>query len=313
MYQGTLHPIFLEILAGKTVKNCKFVCLPTLFRLKLAKNVDLSNMKNAAILNHLMQLASKLALQPGEVTRIASSVGKIKGKLEKWFENDGLKEVRAFGSYDRDTLISRLVDTNSDIDIMIVFDEKKWESQTYLNKLKSFAEEHYSKAERYQDHPTIVIEDEKIKFELVPCIYKEETTFFLEKYLVPQRQNSELEWIKTEPDYLKNKLNEFVKTKPTLINLILLFKYWNLSNGSIYKTFKIESFMIDKFDYEEALDYNFFKLIDDLNYSNTDTQNNINRATKKQKDRIELLLDNDMEEYALLEIQKILPAVNVAS
>lgn len=267
-------------------------------------------MENTAILNYLEFLARKLALQPGEVTQIATSVSKIKEKLEKWFEYDGLKEVRTFGSYDRDTLISRLVDSNSDVDIMVIFDEKRWESQTYLNKLKSFAEEHYPKAERYQDHPTIVIEDEKIKFELVPCIYKEESTFLLEKYLVPQRQNSELEWIKTEPDYLKNKLNKFVNTKPTLINLILLFKYWNLCNGSLYKTFKIESFMIDKFDYEEALDYNFFKLIDNLNYSNTDAQNDLNRVIKKQKDRIELLLENDMEEYALLETQKILPLIN---
>ena len=221
-------------------------------------------MENASILNYLDLLVQKLALQPAEVARIASSVGKIKGKLEKWFENDGLKEVRTFGSYDRGTLISRLVDTNSDIDIMVIFYEKKWESQTYLNKLKSFAEEHYPKAERYQDHPTIVIEDEKIKFELVPCVFKEETFFLEEKYLVPQRQNSELEWIETEPDFLMNKLNEYVKTKPTLINLILLFKYWNLCNGSQYKTFKIERFIIDKFDYEEALDYNFFRLIDKL-------------------------------------------------
>ncbi|MBI3519045.1 MAG: nucleotidyltransferase domain-containing protein [Bacteroidetes bacterium] len=266
-------------------------------------------MENTAILNYLELLVEKLTLQPGEGTRITGSVNKIKGKLEKWFENDGLKEVRAFGSYDRGTLISRLVDTNSDVDIMVIFDEKRWESQTYLNKLKNFAEEHYPKAERYQDHPSIVIEDEKIKFELVPCIYKEETFFLEEKYLVPQRQNSELEWIKTEPDYLKNKLNEFVNTKPTLINLILLFKYWNLCNSYLYKTFKIESFIINKFDYEEALDYNFFKLIDNLNYSNTDNQNSLNKVLKKQKDRIELLLNNDMEEYALLEIQKILPKI----
>ncbi len=267
-------------------------------------------MTNQAVLSHLITLSAQLVLPTEEKDKIETSVKAIKDKLLAYFADDGLKEVKPFGSFDRNTLLSRKADSESDVDILIVFDEKKWEAQTYLTKLKKFAEDNYSRSDNYQDHPTIVIELNHIKFELTPCIFKDETLFVGAKYLIPKKENSELEWIKTEPNLIKNKIDEFKETKNTLVDLIIIFKYWNFANKSPYKTFKVENFVIDKFDYEEGLDYNFFRIIDRLNYlKDTEAQNDLNRKTKKHKENMELLLENNMEEYALMEIQKILPSL----
>lgn len=268
-------------------------------------------MTNTSVLSYLTELSAKLPLPKEERDKIETSLKTIKDKLVLCFFDDGLKEVKPFGSFDRNTLLSRKVDSESDVDILIVFDEKKWEAQTYLNKLKKFAEDNYPRADNYQDHPTIVIELNHIKFELTPCIYKGESAFVYEKYLIPQKENSQLEWIKTEPYGIKNKIEGFPNTKNTLLNLILIFKYWNFVNQAPYKTFTVEEFIIKRFDYEENLDWNFFNAIEYLNNSNPkDSQNSLNQKTKKQRANIELLLDNDMEEYALMELNKILPPID---
>lgn len=259
---------------------------------------------------YLKELAGKLKLKDYEASSIETSLETIINKLKDYFKEDGLKEVVQFGSYDRDTLLTRKVDEESDVDILIVFDEKRWVSQTYLNKLKEFAETYYKKSEPYQDYPTITIELSKIKFELVPCIYKEE---FLEddKYLIPNPGNTEFEWIKTEPHSLKKQIHKYTKTRPTLIDLILLYKYWNIHHGNLYSTFQVETFLLKHFDFEEDLCYNFYKIIDVLHFDNPEKeQNDLSRRSKEQKEELEQHLNNGNYDKALLLLQEIVPSIN---
>jgi len=261
-------------------------------------------------LNYLTDLAKKLKLGETENNSIQGSLTAIMEKLKDYFKDDGLKKVIAFGSYDRDTLLTRKVDTESDVDILIVFEEKRWVSQTYLNKLKEFAETYYKKSEPYQDYPTITIELAKIKFELVPCIYKEE---LLEddKYLIPNTGKSDFEWIKTEPSDLKNQINEYPKTKAKLIDLILLYKYWNIHHGRLYSTFQVETFLLKHYHHEGDLCYNFYKIIDALHFDNPQKeQNHLSVETKKVKSNIELLINKGMSDHAFTDLQKIVPPIN---
>jgi predicted nucleotidyltransferase len=261
-------------------------------------------------LKYLIELAQKLKLTTSEAEGIQTSVTAIINKLKDHFKDDGLKEVFAFGSYDRNTLITRKADTESDVDILIVFDEKRWEAQTYLNKLKDFAQTNYPRSEAYQAHPTITIELLKIKFELVPCIYKEE--FFEDgKYLIPNPGKTEFEWIKTEPFSLKDKINNYKNTRPVLIDLILLYKHWNIQNGRPYSTFTVETFLLEHFDYEEDLCYNFYRIIDMLHFNNPEKeQNDISTKAKKMKNDIENLIHNGKQSEALIELAKIVPEIN---
>lgn len=62
---------------------------------------------------------------------------------------------------------------------MIVFDNvNNYTPQTFLTRLKNFAEEYYSRSEIYQDSPAIVLELNHIKFELVSA-YKSYMFYYI--------------------------------------------------------------------------------------------------------------------------------------
>lgn len=123
-----------------------------------------------SINSYLEELSSKLVIKEEEKTKISISVSSIKTKLKKYFGSE-IIDIVVFGSYTRGTILPRKADEESDIDVMVVFEfnSKQYKPQTYLNWLKQFAIEYYSRSEIYQDSPTIVLELNHIKFELVPA------------------------------------------------------------------------------------------------------------------------------------------------
>lgn len=267
-------------------------------------------MSKTPLSDYLKALSKQLVLPPEEKDKIDTSINSISTKLSAFFSGEGVKKLKTFGSFDRDTFLSRKVDVGSDVDGLIIFDEKKWEAQTYFNKLKRFAEETYQKSEVYQDYPTIVIELYHIKFELTPCVYRSESFLYTERYQIPQKDGNEVEWIKTEPFSLKDKIENFDTGKTDLRNLILIFKYWNVCNGKLYQSFHVEKFILKHYDEDESIEYNFFRIIDKLDQDNPkETQNELNKRTQDHKAKIELLLENDMEDYAIMELKKILPEI----
>jgi hypothetical protein len=76
---------------------------------------------------------------------------------------------------------------------MIVFDtsEGQKKPQTYLNRLRRFAELKYSTSEVFQSSPTIVLSLNHISFELVPAIYNY-------GYQIPSPASSWEEWMSTD-------------------------------------------------------------------------------------------------------------------
>lgn len=268
-------------------------------------------MNNELIQKYLNQVAQNLQPSAEEGDRIVKSVSHINDKLTASFAENGLKEVRVFGSFGRGTLLTRKVANGSDIDVLIAFDSKKWVAQTYLTKLKNFAETHYPRSERYQDYPTISIELNHIKFELVPGYFREDSFIYSEAYFIPQKKNSSVEWIKTDPDEMKKRIEKFEdENRKQLISLILLFKYWNLNNQSAYKTYMVEDWVIRHFNPDRAIEHNFFKIIDELNlWNSAKVHNEVNRKVKNHRSKVKLLLENDMEDYALLETKKIIPEI----
>ena len=92
----------------------------------------------------------------------------------------------------------RKVDENSDVDYMIVFDNSNnYKPQTFLDRLKRFTEAKYSTSEIYQSSPTIVLELNKIKFELVPAYNSWGT------YNIPDGNGG---WMPTYPNDFNDKL-----------------------------------------------------------------------------------------------------------
>jgi len=253
--------------------------------------------------SYLNDLASNLIILESEKSSITTSINTIKTRLS-WYFQDQIKDKILFGSYTRETILPRKADENSDIDLMIIFDNTyNYTPQTYLNKLKTFAERYYSTSEIYQSSPTIVLELNHIKFELVPAYINYGT------YNIPNGANS---WMVTDPNGFNtaliscNAINSY-KIKP----LIRLIKHWNIQKNDR----GIASFEIEKKIAENML----FSWITCKSY--TDYAKNALRTIRNYQNGskidsaisyIDKALENEekgMPYSALIEIKKVFPEV----
>ena len=176
--------------------------------------------------SYLQSLGSALVLNSSEKTSISTSVGAIITRLIVYFGSD-VKERKLYGSYVRETILPRKVDEESDVDLMVVFDNpNRYQPQTFLNKLKSFAEFYYKSSEIHQSSPTIVLELNHIKFELTPAYVSNEI------YYIPRNSS---EWMYTDPDVVR------------------ILKHWNIQNN--YR--ELASFSLEKKVAEELM-YAYF-------------------------------------------------------
>jgi len=163
-------------------------------------------------------------------------------RLEAYF-GKGITSHFQFGSYPRGTILPRKADSDSDIDYMIVFDTTDGinKPQTYLDRLKKFAETKYTTSEIFQSSPTIVLSLNHIKFELVPAIYNY-------GYQIPSPASSWADWMPTDPAAADKALQdkniaENSKIKP----LVRLVKYWNAIKGHPFTSFSLEQHIISRY------------------------------------------------------------------
>ena len=261
-----------------------------------------------SVLSYLDNLASNAILSDGEESSIETSISTLQTRLDSYFE-DELKEHFKFGSSTRGTILPRNMDSESDIDYMIVFDDNTYKPQTYLNRLKNFAEYYYSCSEIYQDNPTIVLKLNHIKFELVPAL----STYTEGQYRIPDKANSYSDWIYTNPNYFNKELTEKNKNNNCKIKpMIRLVKYWNADRGHLFYSFLKEKDIVDKYYYNcsNVKDYFFYYMLSmsDSGYKYQKTADEVKRAKK---------IINQVKEYekagypvtAENEIKKLLPEV----
>ena len=256
-----------------------------------------------SVLSHLQNTADSIKIQDSERTAIDTSIGSLSYKLGSYFNNIESKFV--FGSYDRRTILRRSKDPNSDVDYMVVFsDGSSWTPQTLMNRLKKFAEDKYSRSEIYQSSPTVVLELNHIKFELAPA-YSSWGTLY-----IPAPASDYSQWISTNPNTLKDALNEKNRNNQSLIRkLVRLMKYWNVNNGKVYSSYELEKYVIDKsFWLCSNLKEYFYSAVEGLETWNLaqykkDKVNRLKEIVAKTKDYER----NNMPISAESEIKKAIP------
>lgn len=206
-----------------------------------------------SINSYLKDLASDLVLSSSEKDHVSTSLNTINSRLKNYFGSE-IKETKVFGSYVRETILPRKVDENSDIDLMVVFyNSNGYRPQTFLNRLKSFAEYYYSTSIIHQSNPSIVIELQHIKFELTPA-YNTYSSFY-----IPKNQS---DWMMTDPDGFYSELVECNKNNGYKIKpVVRLLKQWNIKKN--YRN--IESFELEKIIASE-LKYAYFSKTTYLDY-----------------------------------------------
>jgi hypothetical protein len=259
---------------------------------------------------YLNSLASALNIAEKEKDSIEKSVSALSSKLQSFFSGN-LKEHFQFGSSVRKTMLPRVADFRSDVDYMIVLNnEDGHKPQTLLNRIKSFAAYHYQRSEIYQSSPTVVLELNHIKFDLVPS-YRAISGASLQ---IPAPASAYEDWIYTYPFGLNYDMEAAHRQSGyELKPAIRLLKYWNAKNGYIYNSFPLEERMIKAgLGWHADVKQCFFAMIDNL-YSGCYA---LTETSQKKVERAKLLVDNvrnyessAMPVTAETEIAKLLPSL----
>lgn len=200
--------------------------------------------------SYLQDLGSSFVLSSDENSSIKISIETLKIRLTSYFGDNVIDKI-IFGSYTRQTILPRKVDENSDIDLMVVFKNPDgYKPQSFLNRLKNFAENKYKSSEIYQSSPTIVLELNHIKFELVP------TCISYGIYYIPKNSS---EWMSTNPNDFNDKLVECNKNNSYKIKpIVRLLKHWNIQKNSRgLASFEIESKIANEMTYAYVLCSNY--------------------------------------------------------
>lgn len=262
-----------------------------------------------SVLSYITDCASQEILTQEEADSINTSFSTITERMLSYFD-DEVKEIIPFGSFTRDTILPRVIDDNSDVDLMIVFKNSNIKPQAYLDRLRKFVETTYSRSEIYQSNPTIVLKLNHIKFDLVPAL-KNLSAFPSYSYKIPAPKSSYINWLETNPVGFNQKLTRVNNSQKNMIKpLIRLVKYWNAFNGYIFDSFEIEKTIVDKSWCADNLKGYLFQYFKDLStlsiFSNQNRSDKITNA-KKIIQNVELLERNKFPEYSEMEIQHLLP------
>lgn len=258
--------------------------------------------------NFLKKVSSDLFIKyaSDERRKIEISMTNIIGKLGDYF-GDQIDESIVFGSYSRDTILPRQFDGNSDIDILIQFntnDYDKLKPESYRNKLKKFAENNYPNSGIIKDHPSIVVELNHIKFDLVPSIF--DVGIIYDSIEIPNKNGG---WMETEPEEFNRKLSEANSSYNSIVKpIIRLLKYWNASNNFPYYSFELETAIADlnfnNDNYESGFLYAIKKLSD---YDLPDWASNKVEVLKNNAKRVKEHLEIGEITKAKKSLERILP------
>ncbi len=258
-----------------------------------------------SVLSYLGNLASLLNIAEREAVNIDRSITTLYMRLGNYFKNGDIKERFRFGSSVRKTMLPRNADPNSDVDYMVVFDNViKYKPQTFISRLKRFAESYYSTSEIYQSSPTVVLVLGHIKFDLVPG-YRNWGSLY-----IPAPRTSYTDWIVTDPLSFNTTIEQANKNANFMLKpMIRLLKYWNANNGYIYESYSLEQKMVNMSFYlcNNLKDY-LFSAID--SFSTWDLP-----EYKRQKVERAKQIVNNVRQYeqrglpipAEAEIKKLLP------
>lgn len=191
-------------------------------------------------LNHINERINKE--NEKEEQSISTSLIYLKMHLNNWSKASEIQEHHEFGSYVRGTKLPKSIDPDTDIDYMVVFDSTRFKPQTYIDKIREFADKYYRASPVHQDHPTMVIELGNVRFEITPAVKLYGASY--PRYNIPAPQQSFLQWIDTYPEEIEQNLRDANRRNNYMLKpLIRLLKYWNVKNGKILTSYKIEQYV----------------------------------------------------------------------
>lgn len=264
---------------------------------------------------YLTSLASQAIIRDAEKQSIQRSIAYLQQKLNIYFGGQ-VDNHFMFGSYVRGTILPRTMDQNSDIDYMVVFKNDDLHPQAYLARLRRFVQQNYQRSEIKQSNPTIVLNLNHIKFELVPAVND-----WWSGLQIPARAADVNNWINTDPTDFNNALVKANKENNNLTKpLVRLLKYWNALNSYVYESYELEKYVVSEGFYMLALfgDFTlenmFYEFIESMSWDWTAPQWKVAKIQKAQS-MVAEIREFQRVGNALLahhRIQKLLPPIQPA-
>ncbi|QXP87469.1 SMODS domain-containing nucleotidyltransferase [Methylococcus capsulatus] len=185
--------------------------------------------------SYLTNLANQAILRDDEKAGVQRSIAALQGRLVEHF-GPQIGQHFVFGSYSRGTILPRSMDPQSDVDYMVIFSDSGLQPQSYLDRLRRFAELRYARSEVAQSHPTVALELNHIRFELVPALQN-----WWGGLQIPAKGSGYQSWQDTDPKGFNDKLTSTNQANGNLIKpLARLMKYWNAKAGYPFESYALE-------------------------------------------------------------------------
>jgi len=221
-----------------------------------------------SINNRLITFAQQelvLGYSSTERDRISSSLAQLQKVLKDKLHNEA-KEILPFGSFTRNTILPRKYDSNSDVDLLIVFNTSagKKTPGTYRKNILDALSSSYPLSVVKKDFPTVKLELNHIMFDVVPSHIEE---FWNKTYYIPSANDS---WRTTVPNDINNELSQKNQSYGNNIvrNVIRLCKHWNSTQGRVFDSYEMEKWIVGRFFYSgDNLYEKFLSVLKDLAYS----------------------------------------------
>lgn len=204
------------------------------------------------MLNKLLESFARESLvipyESPERMRIKTSFQALQSRAKEYFSPEDFEGIESFGSWNRNTILPRSYDPDSDLDVMMVFKRGSyWNSgsEAARARVQRFASRKYSTSEVHFDLPCVKLELGHIKFDLVPAVRQQWTGGFL----IPDGKDG---WMSTDPNQLADRLTNVNKrVGDNLVRRVLrLCKYWNKrKERSRISSYELESAVVDTLPY----------------------------------------------------------------
>ncbi len=261
--------------------------------------------------NHLTKFSRELFISHKslEKQKVNTSVKTMKSKLGAFF-GDKIDEVMLFGSYSRGTILPRKYDEKSDVDIMVMFNTEDYDKknpETYRSNLKTFAKNMYPRQGSYKDLPSIIVELNNIKFDLVPAV-STNGWFWGQRFHVPDSGN---EWQETDPKGFNDDLTSSNTKYDSIVKpIIRLMKYWNASVGYPYDSYLLEQEIAGMNFKGDNIESGFYYAIEELNTrGETEKLRKKVETLQKNIEWVKEYLEREDMDKAVLRMNKVLPSI----
>lgn len=185
--------------------------------------------------SYLTSLSSRAILRDDEKESVQRSIATLRSRLETHFGAQ-INRHFVFGSFSRGTILPRAMDPQSDVDYMVVFSEGGLQPQAYLDRLRRFVDARYVRSEVVQSYPTVALELNHIRFELVPAVEN-----WYGGLQIPAKDLGYQNWQDTDPNWFNQTLSSVNQLNGNLIKpLVRIMKYWNAGAEHPFESYSLE-------------------------------------------------------------------------